>query len=796
MAIDIESIPAELTQQRKWCVWCWEFRDGQWTKPPYQVDGNFAKSNDPTTWTSFNAVLQAVNHNGRYDGIGFMLNGDYTGVDWDDCIKPSGDIDPQALAEVEAINSYTEISPSGTGLKTLVRGKLPGKGHHEKFDDIEVGVFDSGRYFCVTGNVFPDVSVNIEARQPQIDALIRRRWPGDFKPKPTPTTAPGPTLDLNDSELIEKALNANDGGKFRRLWGGDTTGYTSPSEADMAICCKLAFYTRKDAVRIDSLFRQSGLMREKWDRDGYRELTITRAIEQTAEVYEPGRDHHQATDSRPCTITSQVEKEGLQLTSEQLFEAMGKGDDGDAELFTRFFKTRYCYDHAARRWYRFNGHHWEKDRTNEATSDVAKIIEPYAAEAFKQATLKHTAATDGREDAAKKHAEIEKALLKRISRLHTAYVKESILTLAAAGRDSLGITGESWDVDPWVIGCQNCVVDLRTGQARDGQPGDYIKTATKTVWAGLYAPCPTWGRFISEVFLEDDEMTDYIQVLFGYALIGDTPLHIIPILCGNGRNGKGTMLEAIKHVLGDYAYKAESEILLEQHNAKMPNAPNSSVLALQGKRLVWTSEVGEGRRFNAAKVKELVGGDTLSGRAVYGRDHIEFRPTHLLMLLTNYRPEANPNDYALWQRIHLIPFELAFVSNPVMKNERKADTSLPEKLKAEASGILAWMVRGCLKYQENGLVVPDKVKAAVDEYRNAEDVIGQFIEDTCIIDERTETQAGKMYIAYCEWCQSNGYKPSRANEFVMNMGTRFDSYKKRHRIYVGVALVSDDAENG
>ena len=161
------------------------------------------------------------------------------------------------------------------------------------------------------------------------------------------------------------------------------------------------------------------------------------------------------------------------------------------------------------------------------------------------------------------------------------------------------------------------------------------------------------------------------------------------------------------------------------------------------------------------------------------------------MLLTNYRPEANPNDYALWQRIHLIPFELSFVSNPVMKNERKADTSLPEKLKAEASGILAWMVRGCLKYQENGLAVPDKVKAAVDEYRNAEDVIGQFIEDTCIIQETAETQAGKMYAAYCEWCQANGYKPSRANEFVMNMGTRFDSYKKRHRIYVGVALVSE-----
>jgi putative DNA primase/helicase len=152
MEVVVENIPAELKARHGWVLWRWIFRDGQWTKPPYQVNGAAAQSNDPATWTDFETALKAYQNGGKWDGIGFTLSNDdpYVGIDWDDCISPDGTIDTDILQQVKAIDSYTEISPSGTGLKTLVRGKLPAGGHHSK----NIGVFDSGRYFCITGRVF------------------------------------------------------------------------------------------------------------------------------------------------------------------------------------------------------------------------------------------------------------------------------------------------------------------------------------------------------------------------------------------------------------------------------------------------------------------------------------------------------------------------------------------------------------------------------------------------------------------------------------------------------------------
>lgn len=153
MEIHTENIPDEIKQQAKWVMWRWEFRKGKWTKPPYQVNGELATSTDPATWTDFESALKAFQNGGKWDGIGFTLSKDdpYVGIDWDNCISPSGEINPKVLALVRDIDSYTEVSPSGTGLKTLLRGELPAGGHHNKFDDIEVGVFDCSRYFCITG---------------------------------------------------------------------------------------------------------------------------------------------------------------------------------------------------------------------------------------------------------------------------------------------------------------------------------------------------------------------------------------------------------------------------------------------------------------------------------------------------------------------------------------------------------------------------------------------------------------------------------------------------------------------
>ena len=213
-------------------------------------------------------------------------------------------------------------------------------------------------------------------------------------------------------------------------------------------------------------------------------------------------------------------------------------------------------------------------------------------------------------------------------------------------------------------------------------------------------------------------------------------------------------------------------------------------MALRGKRVVFASETNEGRKFDISKVKELTGGDTLNARELYSRHHVEITPTHLLLVLTNHRPQAPAGDYALWQRIHLIPFTEAFVNKPQRDNEHHADPDLPAKLRAEASGILAWMVRGCLEYQKLGLNPPESVRAATEEYRQDEDLIGHFLDDCCLLGQTYEVKAGLLYKEYQRWCDENGHRSLSGTRFGKEMKARFDSYQDYKGVaYIGVGLL-------
>jgi putative DNA primase/helicase len=222
---------------------------------------------------------------------------------------------------------------------------------------------------------------------------------------------------------------------------------------------------------------------------------------------------------------------------------------------------------------------------------------------------------------------------------------------------------------------------------------------------------------------------------------------------------------------------------------RQSGGPTSDIIYLRGKRLVWISETDEGRRLNAGRVKWLSGGDTLTGRGNYDRRQISFRPSHKLILLTNHRPHADASDYALFQRLHLIPFTLSFVDDPQRPKERKADKGLLEKLKAEGPGILAWLVRGCLAWQKEGLNPPETVKAATKAFQEEEDLIGQFISEKCTLGPGLEVQAGTLFTAYQEWTEKNGLKAFSGVKFGREIRNRFDSYKDRNTFYTGVDLL-------
>ena len=210
-------------------------------------------------------------------------------------------------------------------------------------------------------------------------------------------------------------------------------------------------------------------------------------------------------------------------------------------------------------------------------------------------------------------------------------------------------------------------------------------------------------------------------------------------------------------------------------------------MSLKGLRIAFASETEEGRKLNLGKVKWLVGGDTLVGRPMYGKNQIRFEPTHTLLLQTNNKPHASSDDYAFWQRVILIPFTLSFVDKPVDENEQDVDKELLDKLKKEAEAILAWLVRGCLEYQLKGLKPPSEVFEATQEYRDDEDILGHFIDECCEIDDAVEITASGLYKAYTEWCDKNGHHSLNQTNFGRKMGIRFKKDKKSRPVkYLGV----------
>ena len=271
---------------RQWLCWRSEERNGKPTKIPYSpLTGQRASSTTPCTWAGYEDAVRACKEHG-YSGIGFVFTSedDLCGVDLDGCLNAdTGEIEPWARIIIEELDSYTEISPSGTGVHVLVRAHLPeGRNRKGRFE-----TYDRDRYFTVTGKHLAGTPQTIEGRQEELRAVVGRVFGEESTNGHAKPVAATELVDngLSDSEVIQKALAASNGARFSRLWNGDTSGYGSHSEADLALCGMLAFWTGGDATRIDTVFRQSGLYRKKWDRKDYRSRTITEALSGKTEFY-------------------------------------------------------------------------------------------------------------------------------------------------------------------------------------------------------------------------------------------------------------------------------------------------------------------------------------------------------------------------------------------------------------------------------------------------------------------------------------------------------------------------------
>jgi putative DNA primase/helicase len=252
----------------------------------------------------------------------------------------------------------------------------------------------------------------------------------------------------------------------------------------------------------------------------------------------------------------------------------------------------------------------------------------------------------------------------------------------------------------------------------------------------------------------------------GYALTGVIREHVLLILWGTGRNGKSTFLNALRAMLGPYAMKAPSELLLVSNNDRHPTERAD----LFGKRFIAAIETEQGRRLAEVFVKEATGGDPIRARRMR-EDFWEFWPTHKVFLATNHKPVITGTDTAIWERIRLIPFTVT-----IPKNER--DATLPDKLQAELPGILAWAVRGCLAWQQDGLGEPDEVQQATEGYRAEMDTVGGFISECCLTGSNYRAKADELYDAYNLWCTRNRVSDEGQRAFGMALTEKgFERHK-------------------
>jgi putative DNA primase/helicase len=448
---------------------------------------------------------------------------------------------------------------------------------------------------------------------------------------------------------------------------------------------------------------------------------------------------------------------------------------GDAAVYIVQNLGLFVYVERWGSWLKYMGHYWQRDlKDGRAIAAVSRVVDEYRRVSGE---LRRMAKDGGQPSADEDPPEPSKyskprrgsstgsyddelkVLSRKISILRGPTRKNVIEYARSCPDDRLVIDGEQLDSDPWILACANGVIELKSGEHRPGRPGDYLTCAVVTPWKSMEEPCPIFAQFVSEILGDKQDMVDYLQRMLGHALIGKQREHVFLVLAGSkGRNGKDTLMNILRFVLGlNVMVPVPAEMLLDQGYAKSSSGPAPDLMTLRGRRLVYASETDEGRRFSSSKVKWLSGGGQLVARGTYDLEMSYWDASHSLILLTNDLPHAKADDQAFWSRLHLVNFRYSFLPNPDPDNEfeRAADPDLLEKMKAEASGILAWLVRGCLEYQRLGLAPPEEVTNAAKAYRESEDVVGRFIVECCEVKDGEEIQSTALYDSFRYWYAQN-----------------------------------------
>ena len=710
---NFNEIPAELKALPQWILWKSETRSGKYTKVPYQVDGEMAQANNRRTWSTFATAVKFY-LDGNYDGIGFVFSrqDNYIGIDIDKCVV-DGKVNTFATEIIDTLDSYTEFSPSGTGIHIIIKGNLPqsvlGTGRKNTKHGLEI--YSYGRYFTFSGN--RENSNEIYERTDELAEVFEQYFDdSDIQGRVNLAEFEKDEIKISNESLWEKMFRSKNGDEIRSLYNGNLIS-EDHSGSDLALCNHLAFWTGKSATRMDSMFRETYLMRDKWDiihhssGETYGERTIAEAITSTTSTILDDKQRY-------AEFSFDFHEGDVEVVEDKPKKKFRLTELGNAEriAFEYGHVIKYVSDMG---WLIWDGKRWKIDTKKEIERITNKVLRGLY----------------------KSEDEMETKWARMCERrnIRMNSIKD-LMPLVPGER-------EEFDRHKYLFNVTNGIVDLKTGKL---QLHDRNLNLTKitNVDFNENAKCPEWMNFLDSIFQGDKELIEYMQRLIGYSMTGEITEQIMVFLIGGGSNGKSTFINIIKDLMGEYGKQAKSDTFIK----KKETGANNDIARLVGARFVSAIESEDGEVLSEAFVKQITGGEPVLARFLR-QEYFEFIPEFKVFFTTNHKPVIKGTDEGIWRRIKLVPFNLQLPKH-------KRDLKLSEKLSLEMPGILNWAIEGCLKWQKHGLDEPGKVSKATGDYKEEMDIIGPFLFERCYIDVAQKISAKELYEVYSNWCYQNG----------------------------------------
>ena len=702
----ISDLPQELKDNGLFCGW----RLTERGKIPFNPRNDaMAKSSDRNTFVSYSEAMEAYpryfhrEENRQTGGIGLGIFNGYSAVDIDHCVTNGK---PNQFAEgiIQAFQSYTEFSPSGTGIRIIFKtdSKPDKNDYYVNNSKLGLEVYVEGctaKFVTLTGNIV--YSYYTDIKTVDIMPMMNR-----YMKKTTTQYGNGSVAhtDVDISSMLAKDAKLNE------LWNSKASGsHGNESETDLALCNKLAFYCGRDPEKINQYFMQSPyfaskdeLHTKKWvERDDYRKQTITTACNGCVSVYNP-----------------RYKSEMVNAMDDDFAYT----DTGNAKLFVKMFGDRIRYNVDNKCWMLWNGKYWQTDLFDKIKSYAEQLVDQLKSDSDRILNDKNYA--------------------KNVKKLLSSNGKELMLK-EAQHLDGIPCMNNDFDTQKYMVNYKSGVYDMENDRILPHSPSLMM---SKMVNADISEKIPErFVQFLREALSDNRELIAYVLKVFAISLTGDTSEQKMWYFLGKGSDGKSLLCKVVGSIMGDYYSVANSSLIIDK---KFQSSNPSEIARLKGKRCVTVSETDNDSRLNESAVKNMTGEDRIVARFLYSNE-FEFEPEFKIIMMSNYEPKLVGDDYAIQRRVKIVKF---LHSVP----DDQQDHHLYEKLMAEKNEIFTMILHMYRRYLKEGLNQPQCVTDWSNEYFKDNDIIATWISEECVEGEDRFCTANELWERFRDWYEKRG----------------------------------------